>query len=684
MRWGKAALCSLAVVATALLGTAPAAATGHSGGAAAAVVRATTDGPPLTLVSQTPFVTPTLPWFNMTLGVGRAAGSTNGLHVSVTFYSRLDSSSQLQQAISGTPDGTVLLRESDIPVSGGGAGSAAAVCVPVQRDDADTPPASGVGVCAAGSKSLDLGCTPLSGTCGDVYPVSVALDRQNSTTPIARFTTFLTYQEADAPGSMGLGGPLQVGLVLPVANAATAATVGTALADHRDVPVTLAVNPAGVEKSDRAQRKSAPHALEQLGSLGGEQTMDQPYVPIDLTAISEAGIASEIGTQMTRGDEILHAAGLRPTAGAWVDTTTSFTQGDSADLATGLQQAGASKLVLGDGDLASSGTSNYTFAQPFTLDLGHGSTVTAVAADSSLGARFTAEPSDPLLGAEQLLAGLSFIHFENASLSQARGVVVTPPSGWRASGPFLKTLLDGLSGNPALSPVTLDQLFSKVPVGGNREPSTRRLQSGPATRGISRAAATRIALARQQLSSFSGAISGRPPEMQTLSDALLATEASDLTTARRTTALASYQKAFGAETGKISLATEETVTFTAQQASIPITVLSGAPYPVNVVVTLDSDKFTFPDGNTRKLLLDRPTTSVRVTAQARTSGDHLPIDVTLHTQNGQLLLAHTVLTVHSTAISFVGVALTVLAGAVLLVWWGRTWRRSRRQRPRAH
>ena len=49
--------------------------------------------------------------------------------------------------------------------------------------------------------------------------------------------------------------------------------------------------------------------------------------------------------------------------------------------------------------------------------------------------------------------------------------------------------------------------------------------------------------------------------------------------------------------------------------------------------------------------------------------------------DGQVLIAHTVLTVHSTAISFVGVALTVLAGAVLLVWWVRTWRRSRRAPP---
>jgi hypothetical protein len=75
---------------------------------------------------------------------------------------------------------------------------------------------------------------------------------------------------------------------------------------------------------------------------------------------------------------------------------------------------------------------------------------------------------------------------------------------------------------------------------------------------------------------------------------------------------------------------------------------------------------------------------VRVTAQARTSGDRLPIEITLHTPNGQLLLARSVLTVQSTAISFVGVALTILAGAVLLAWWARTWWRSRRRRLQAH
>ena len=190
---------------------------------------------------------------------------------------------------------------------------------------------------------------------------------------------------------------------------------------------------------------------------------------------------------------ILRTAGLKPAGGPWVDTVSSFTAGDGANLGTGVQVAGSTALVLNGDDLASGGLSNYTFAQPFTLDLGHGATVPAIGSNATLSGRFTAQPDDPVLGAEQLLAGLSFVHYENASLTQARGVVVEPPAGWRPSGPFLETLLGGLADNPALMPVTLTQLLAQVPVGGNHEPAVRHLQSGPASRGITTTSANKIA-----------------------------------------------------------------------------------------------------------------------------------------------------------------------------------------------
>ncbi len=674
----------LATVAVTATSANAASATGHSGRPAVAQPRPASEAPLLTLLSQSSWVTPTQPWFNLALGVAPRAGPAADLHVSLTFYGRTNGGSQMQQAINGSPSENPLLHESDVPVSAGTGGMTASACVTVVPESSVTPPTAGPGVCAPGDPTLVLDCTPLKGSCGDVYPVTVVLARQGSNSALERFTTFLTYQE---PTEIGQGGKLSVGVVVPIGTNGTS-TLATALSDYRDVPTTLAVSPAAVVGLEQNQSHVGLRALEQLATLDAEEVLRTPFVPVNVAALPEAGISGEISAQVLRGDELLHTVGFHPASGTWVDTSSSFSQGEAGDLATGLQEAGASQLVLSDNDLASGGESNYTFAQPFTLDLGHGTNVAAVASDSTLDARFTADPVDPVLEAEQLLADLSFVHFEDAFLTEPRGVVITPAPGWQPSALFMETLLGGLTDNPALKAVTLSQLFATVPVGGNHEPDDRTLQSGPAGHGISHTAADKIAVARQQLSSFAKAtvVKGAPspPELTTLSDLLLATEAKGLSPAHRSAALDAYQRAFAAETGKISLATEETVTFTAQQASIPITVLSAAPYPVQVVVTLSSDKFTFPDGNTRPLLLDRPTTSVRVTAHARTSGDRLPIEVTLHTPNGQFLIAHTVLTVHSTAISFVGVALTVFAGAVLLVWWARTWRRSRRQRLRAH
>ncbi len=678
-RWARAALCTLAVATAAFAGSLAAGVPAQARQAPASTNPAG-HGPLLTLVSQTPWITPTQPWFNIALGVSEAAGAVSSLHVNLTFYGRLDNGSELQQAENGTPTTSVLLHDDDVPVGVVTGGLTASACVTVLADDSASAPAGGPGVCPAGTPTLVLGCTPDYGECPDVYPVTVSLVRQGSSSSLEHFTTFLTYDEPEGP--QGATGSLRVGLVVPVGQGGLA-SMATALATHRDVATTLAVSPVAVDEAEQVHDRADARALGQLDALAGDEVLGASYVPVNLAALAEANLTGEIGAQIARGDELLRSAGLKPVDGPWVDVTSSFSDGDGADLAGGLQTAGAQQLVLSDGDLATGGVSNYTFAQPFTLDLGHGSTVQAAAIDSSLSARFTAYPGNPVLAAEQLLAGVGFVHFENAFLTEPRGVVIAPPANWQPSASFMEALLAGLQSNPYLSAVTLNQLFDQVPVGGNREPSVRRLQSGPAERGIGHNAADKIALAREQLASFSKAVHGSPPEMTVLGDSLLTTEASGLTASRRAAALSAYDKTFAGATDKITLATEGTVTFTAQRAAIPVTVLSAAPYPVTVIVTLASDKFTFPDGNTRLLTLDRPTTSVRITAQARTSGDRLPIDVTLQTPNGQLTLAHAVLTVHSTSISFAGVALTVLAGAVLLVWWLRTWRRSRRLRPKA-
>ena len=217
-----------------------------------------------------------------------------------------------------------------------------------------------------------------------------------------------------------------------------------------------------------------------------------------------------------------------------------------------------------------------------------------------------------------------------------------PPATWQPSDQLLTTLLTELAGNPVLSPVTLGQFFAQVPKGGNGEPASRHLQAGSPAKSsvIGAATAHHLTAARGPPTSFSHAVGGTHPAVFVeLSDLLLATENRSFDPAQRAAALAVFIQRFGVEVNLVSLAAQSTITFTSRTASIPVSVLSSAPFPVKVVLSLSSDKFAFPDGSSRTLTLDHPTTPVRIEARAITSGDRLPVEVTLTTPDGQLVIA---------------------------------------------
>jgi Family of unknown function (DUF6049) len=713
MRWARVSLCALAASILLLAGAVPALTGGRAGATTADTTAGTTaTGPILSLAAQTAWVNPAAPWFALTAKVGNRAGPIGDLHVEVTFYNRIDNPTEMTQAIDAVPDKGVI-NHFNFPLTATTSGRVAATCVTVLRDESDSAPTTAppnTVACPATSPTLTLGCVPDDGTCGDVYPVSVALYRQGTTAPLAHFTTFLTYQEPNDSSSDGSGGPLRVGLVMPVsaplspthespsgAALEPAESVTGILAAHRGVAVSIAANPVTVTALAAAGKKGH-RAITQLRDLttapvGGDELLTQSFVPIDLAGLARAGLSDEIGAQLARGTALLSAVGLHPTPGSWVDTSSNLSSADATDLGDGLAAAHADHVVVDDADLAPLPTGPTvpknlpTFAQPFTLSVGHGRHATAAGASSEVDALFNADPDDPVLAANQMIATLEFMHFENAFESDARGVVVEPPASWEPSEALLTTLLTEMAGNPILSPVSLSQFFAQVPKGGNDEPASRHLAAGaPSTSGtITRATARHLATARAHLTSFSRAAGGHPHPavFVELSDLLLSTENRAFDPTQRTAALAVFIQRFGVEVNLVSLAAQSTITFTSRTASIPVSVLSSATFPVKVVLSLSSDKFTFPTGNARTLTLNHPTTPVRIQARSVTSGDRLPVEVTLTTPDGQLVIARAALTVHSTSISIVGIALTVLAALVLLVWWARTWRKGRKKRPRS-
>ena len=98
---------------------------------------------------------------------------------------------------------------------------------------------------------------------------------------------------------------------------------------------------------------------------------------------------------------------------------------------------------------------------------------------------------------------------------------------------------------------------------------------------------------------------------------------------------------------------------------------------------LTSSKLAVPDGNERLVTVTDGATQVRVPVEARASGT-FPVTVDLLTPTGsQPVAPSTQLTVRSTGLSGLGLALSVGALIVLALWWLRHLYLARRRKRNA-
>jgi hypothetical protein len=450
------------------------------------------------------------------------------------------------------------------------------------------------------------------------------------------------------------------------------------------VQATVAPIPATVEALAAVGSPTGQATLAALRTLAAQtphRLLNQPYVPVNLGSLSKAGVTEEIAGQTERALAVMRGlfaplpAAQQPSPSYPVWVTSGAV---SPAISQGLGLVHARDLVLPDADLPpATEQAHATWAQPFELPLSRGS-VTAGASDSPLSSYFSATEKDPVLAATQLLADLAMIHFEIPYARDPRGVIAVPPASWDPNPLFVSTLVAGLSSSPVVTTATLEQFFGgAVPVGGNSAAPTRRLVAAAATGDIGAGEAAAIVAARNQINGFTAAVGTDPPQVANrLEDLLLASESSELSPSAQRAGLATFQRNLASQLAGISVITT-TVTLTARTASVPITILSSLGYHMNATLTLSSGKLQFPQGATRTVHIDHPTNSTNVEVRARTTGD---LALSYKLTSKLLVIAHGRLTVRSTATSVVGIVLTAVAAVVLIGWWARTWRRSRRLR----
>ncbi|CAN5516100.1 hypothetical protein BH10ACT1_BH10ACT1_06260 [soil metagenome] len=502
-----------------------------------------------------------------------------------------------------------------------------------------------------------------------VYPVRIRL-RDASGEPLATIVTYLVRQ----PGAGQAVTPVDVALVTSVHQPPATepdqpidasyrddldAVLG-AFAARPDLPAAFAVTPETAARLD-----ADPEAADTLADLKAQiapadrTLLGAPYVDIDPASLVAGGLASELAPQADLG-----RATLTRTLGATTDDTWLADHPLDAEAVGALHRLGVAHLVVPGTSLAQGSPTG-----PVLLPSSDGR-VDAIATGTF--GLTTEAAADPVLAAHQLLGRLA----ASSSLSPSASATAIRIDPSTVDPAELDALLTGMADSTNfLRVTTIGRLFQAVPAPA--DPTV--LSPTPAVDLGSYPELDRQT--RQLLASYQSMVPDEP-ELGLAFQAPIATTASaDLGLAARRKALQAIADQLRSRFAGISTPSKDRVTLGARDARFPLPITSKLDEPVKVVISLEaSDRLSFPD-DTIETTLTSERTVVQIPVRTRATGD-TPLRITVRTPDGGVILAESRYRVRSTAVSGVGVLLTVGAGGFLALWWGRHWIRTRRRRHR--
>lgn len=548
---------------------------------------------------------------------------------------------------------------------------------------------------ADGTRRLALSLDPASGglllRAEGIYPVEL-IAQDAALAPLATLVTHLIVppEEGDDSPDLGVAVLAEVGAPpalqpdgttrLERAAVDDMAELVTGLVAAPDVPATLAVTP---ETIDVLAASAEPGDAELVVALRtaavGRTVLALPYVEVSPDDLAPAGLLGELGQQRDRGRQVLtDALDVEPTGSLWMAPPELGADGLAA-----LAFSGVRRLVVSDTQIAplDSGIISFSVAQPFLLRVPDGTSadvaaptdVQALATDPVVLDRLASEGS-PGLVASRVLSELAFLRLEQPSV--ARSVVL--PIGAGTPAGVVQLVLDGLGSGRPFAAMGLDEAFDHaIPLldGGGNQVDRRLLPV--TTTPIRTAEARALTGARAHLGTFVGLVGADSPRTDPLARHLLLATAADLTAADRRGHIDTVEAAINGVTSKVSTPATFTLTLTAREGTIPLTIRNDSGVPLHVSVRLRSQKLEFPEGDTIDLVLTEESQRIDIAVRALASGA-FPLEVDVTSPDGQRSLAMTRYTVRSTAVSGAGLVLSVGAGLFLIVWWALHWRRTRR------
>jgi hypothetical protein len=609
-------------------------------------------GPTLELVEQPAWVRAGEP-FTVQVRVGDApAGASLGMVVHDRLQSRLEFRRTLAEEMGG--------QEYEV-------------------DPRPVPPAT------SGGATASVGFTPgsagasLSGP--GVYPVEIVLRSADGGT-LATLVTYLSFLRDESAGLT----PLDVAVLVDVAGPPILQPTGDyrptdetldrvrdrvqLLEDVAGVPLTLAPRPETIDGLANAG-VPASSLIDRLRRLASRTpVLARPFVDVDLAALERADLLAEANSQNDGGAAVVRShLQVEPSGGVWLAGPTFGDEAAQVAVDVGLGRAIVPQSAVEDlGNVDEDGSAAVPLAP---VRYGDGGPLTLVT-DDALASHLTSD--DGVVAAHRFLAELAITWLEQPSIP--RGVVVHLPADADIDPTVATTALGALADGQAARVVPVGELFSDElePEGGTDTVTPAPALSSPDLDGVGPA----IRSVRGDIAGV-GALLDDPDTTRLLSHALLLGTGVETPDTQRSAYVGRAEEGLRSVAGAVTLPDAFRITLTTRSSTIPVRLTNNTERNLSVRVELDSDQLEFPDGDVLTPVLPPGTTSLDVDVRTRTSGA-FTLDVTVTSPDRSLVLDTSTFDIRSTAISGVGLVLSVGAGLFLAIWWARHWRSSRRSR----
>jgi hypothetical protein len=632
-----------------------------------------TTGDALTLVSQTSWVGPE-GTFTVAFTDPGVAASTN---FSLELHNPVSTRDQFLQTARGNQLGGILFstvqrNQSEVATRTGGTFS-----LSLPLGDSYPSPTDGVVLFETGVYPVVIRASGPNGeNRGRLITHLIRLGSADSTSPTLAVGAVV---RIDAPVSVALDGSPFLEDPAAAAAAARIAVIGR----YPQVRITTLPSPQTLQLLRSRADATNPLAPLRIPTTG-HQLLGSTYAPLPSGSWIASGLTPSFRAQLGEGAATLGAVLESPPDGRVATVDPSVTP----DVLSVLRENGVESVIVPSAQLTSLNdrSDEATLTQRFTVRAGNNDLLDAVASDS-LVAGLLAATEDPVLAGHVALAQLAVVHLQQPGA--ARGIAVITPENAdpRALETFLAGLADnsgsasGSAGAPMISPVTASDLLlaTDAALGTTQGRTTTLVRSYTSDQPFSLGNyPEQLQFAERSLGGIKSLVPESPEIFEPVSRATYASGTASLDPVEQGSILGYASGLSGLVTSEIVVPQEQTVTLTSSSGLVPLTIENRLPVRAHVRIVLNSAKLDFPDGPVIDQVLEPATTTrIDVAVITKASGA-FPLDVSIRSADGNVSVASTRFTVRSTAISGIGLVLSLGAGLFLLLWWARHFRTSRR------